>query len=151
MPLTPNVSFTDVDILLVEDNHDEAELTIRSLRKIDAHSKLIHIDDGAEALDFIFGRNKYAERKVDHPPKMILLDLKLPKVNGLEILKQVKTNEATRKTPVVLLTSSREERDIEEGYNSGANSYVVKPNSFESYTKAISELGAYWMRLNTHA
>jgi two-component system response regulator len=137
-----------VDILLVEDNHDEAELTIRSLRKIDAHTKLIHIDDGAEALDFIFARNKYADRKVEQSPKMILLDLKLPKVNGLEILKQVKANTSTRKTPVVLLTSSREERDIEDGYDSGANSYVVKPNNFDSYTKAISELGHYWMRLN---
>ncbi|MEJ0029074.1 MAG: response regulator [Bacteroidota bacterium] len=85
-----------MDILLVEDNHDEAELTIRSLRKIDSHSKLIHIDDGAEALDFIFARNKYSNRKVDHSPKMILLDLKLPKVNGLEILKQVKANVQTR-------------------------------------------------------
>src|SRR3954469_2773170 len=122
MPLTPTTSLTDVDILLVDDNHDEAELTIRSLRKIDAHTKLIHIDDGAEALDFIFARNKYADRKVEQSPKMILLDLKLPKVNGLEILKQVKGNTSTRKTPVVLLTSSREERDIEDGYNSGANS-----------------------------
>ncbi len=150
MPLTPNTSITDVDILLVEDNHDEAELTIRSLRKIDSHSKLVHIDDGAEALDFIFARNKYSERNMEHSPKMILLDLKLPKVNGLEILKQVKSNTQTQKTPVVLLTSSREERDIEDGYSSGANSYVVKPNNFDSYTKAISELGHYWMHLNTH-
>lgn len=151
MSLTPTTSLTDVDILLVEDNHDEAELTIRSLRKIDAHSRLIHIDDGAEALDFIFARNKWAERKVEHSPKMIILDLKLPKVNGIEILKQIKTNTSTKRTPVVLLTSSREERDIEDGYNSGANSYVVKPNNFESYTKAISDLGKYWMQLNTHA
>lgn len=150
MPISPSTSLTDVDILLVEDNHDEAELTIRSLRKIDSHSKLVHIDDGAEALDFIFARNKYAQRRMDHSPKMILLDLKLPKVNGLEILKQVKSNNQTKKTPVVLLTSSREERDIEDGYSSGANSYVVKPNNFESYTKAISELGHYWMQLNTH-
>lgn len=148
MHFTSNTSNSDVDILLVEDNHDEAELTIRSLRKIDSHSKLIHIDDGAEALDFIFARNKYSDRSVDHSPKMILLDLKLPKVNGLEILKQVKANAQTKKTPVILLTSSREERDIEDGYMSGANSYVVKPNSFESYTKAISELGHYWMQLN---
>lgn len=150
MSLTQNISFTDVDILLVEDNHDEAELTIRSLRKIDSHSKLVHIDDGAEALDFIFARNKYSTRKIEQSPKMILLDLKLPKVNGLEILKQVKSNSQTKKTPVVLLTSSREERDIEDGYNSGANSYVVKPNTFETYTKTISELGHYWMQLNTH-
>lgn len=150
MPVNSNVSITDVDILLVEDNHDEAELTIRSLRKIDSHSKLIHIDDGAEALDFIFARNKYSGRNAGQSPKMILLDLKLPKVNGLEILKQVKANASTKKTPVVLLTSSREERDIEDGYESGANSYVVKPNNFDSYTKAISELGHYWMQLNTH-
>jgi len=148
MSLTQNTSLTDVDILLIEDNHDEAELTIRSLRKIDSHSKLVHIDDGAEALDFIFARNKYAGRKMEHSPRMILLDLKLPKVNGLEILKQVKSNSQTKKTPVILLTSSREERDIEDGYLSGANSYVVKPNNFESYTKAISELGHYWMQLN---
>jgi two-component system, response regulator len=150
MSLTQNTSLTDVDILLVEDNHDEAELTIRSLRKIDSHSKLVHIDDGAEALDFIFARNKYSGRQVEHSPKMILLDLKLPKVNGLEILKQVKGNSSTKKTPVILLTSSREERDIEDGYLSGANSYIVKPNNFELYTKAISELGHYWMQLNAH-
>ncbi|MEI9918383.1 MAG: response regulator [Bacteroidota bacterium] len=148
MPYASNTSNSDVDILLVEDNHDEAELTIRSLRKIDSHSKLVHIDDGAEALDFIFARNKYSGRRLDHSPKMILLDLKLPKVNGLEILKQVKSNAQTKKTPVILLTSSREERDIEDGYLSGANSYVVKPNNFENYTKAISELGHYWMQLN---
>lgn len=149
MSLTQNASITDVDILLVEDNHDEAELTIRSLRKIDSHSKLVHIDDGAEALDFIFARNKYAERKVEQSPRMIILDLKLPKVNGLEILKQVKGNSQTKKTPIILLTSSREERDIVDGYQSGANSYVVKPNNFESYTKAISEIGHYWIQLNT--
>lgn len=148
MPIPSNASSTDVDILLIEDNHDEAELTIRSLRKIDTRSRLVHIDDGAEALDFIFARNKYASRNVGHAPKMILLDLKLPKVNGLEILKQLKSNEITKKTPVILLTSSKEERDIEEGYGYGANSYVVKPNSFESYTKAISELGHYWMQIN---
>lgn len=148
MPIPSNASSTDVDILLIEDNHDEAELTIRSLRKIDTRSRLVHIDDGAEALDFIFARNKYASRNVGHAPKMILLDLKLPKVNGLEILKQLKSNDITKKTPVILLTSSKEERDIEEGYVYGANSYVVKPNSFESYTKAISELGHYWMQLN---
>jgi CheY-like chemotaxis protein len=150
MPLTQNTSITDVDILLVEDNHDEAELTIRSLRKIDSHSKLVHIDDGAEALDFIFARNKYSGRQLENAPKMILLDLKLPKVNGLEILKQVKGNSTTKKTPVILLTSSQEERDIEDGYLSGANSYIVKPNSFETYTKTISELGHYWMQLNAH-
>jgi len=150
MHFTPDTSNSDVDILLVEDNHDEAELTIRSIRKIDSHSKLVHIDDGAEALDFIFARNKYSNRRVDHSPRMILLDLKLPKVNGLEILKQVKSNVQTKRTPVILLTSSREERDIEDGYLSGANSYVVKPNSFETYTKAISELGHYWMQLNEY-
>src|SRR5215213_6398381 len=129
--LTPNASITEVDILLVEDNHDEAELTIRGLKKVDAHTKLVHIDDGAEALDFIFARNQYASRNVHQAPKMILLDLKLPKVNGLEILKQIKENADTKKTPVVLLTSSREMSDIENGYDSGANSYVVKPNNFD--------------------
>jgi two-component system, response regulator len=150
MPETNPSVITDVDILLIEDNHDEAELTIRSLRKIDLHSKLVHIDDGAEALDFLFARNKYSSRQVNNAPKMILLDLKLPKVNGLEILKQVKANDHTRKTPVILLTSSKEERDIEEGYDSGANSYIVKPNSFETYTKTVSELGHYWMQLNEY-
>lgn len=148
MSLTSSTSVSDVDILLVEDNHDEAELTIRSLRKIDTRSKLVHIDDGADALDFIFARNKYSGRAMNNSPKMILLDLKLPKVNGLEILKQIKTNSQTKKTPVILLTSSREERDIEEGYLSGANSYIVKPNNFDTYTKTISELGHYWMQLN---
>ena len=148
MQLTPSTSFTDVDILLVEDNHDEAELTIRSLRKIDSHSKLVHIDDGAEALDFIFARNKYSERKVEHSPRMILLDLKLPKVDGLEVLKSIKADPRTRTIPVVMLTSSKEQNDVVESYNYGVNSYIVKPVNFERFVDAVQQLGVYWLLLN---
>jgi len=136
-----------VEIILIEDNPDEADLAIRALKRHHLANNLIHIDDGAEALDFIFCNGKYAERK--HPqPKLILLDLKLPKVDGLEILRQLKANEKTRPIPVVVLTSSKEEKDIIESYRLGVNSYIVKPVNFESFTKAISDLGFYWLLLN---
>lgn len=137
-----------VEILLIEDNPDEAELAIRSLRKNNLANNLVHIDDGAEALDYIFCRGKYAGNDISFTPKVILLDLKLPRVGGLEILKQVKTDERTKSIPVVILTSSKEDSDLIEGYNLGVNSYIVKPVNFESFAKAISELGMYWVILN---
>ena len=137
-----------VEILLIEDNPDEAELAIRSLRKNNLANNLVHIDDGAEALDYIFCRGKYASNDISFTPKVILLDLKLPRVGGLEILKQVKTDERTKSIPVVILTSSKEDSDLIEGYNLGVNSYIVKPVNFESFAKAISELGMYWVILN---
>ena len=137
-----------VEILLIEDNPDEAELAIRSLKKNSLANNLVHIDDGAEALDYIFCRGKYASNDISFTPKVILLDLKLPRVGGLEILKQVKTDERTKSIPVVILTSSKEDSDLIEGYNLGVNSYIVKPVNFESFAKAISELGMYWVILN---
>ena len=137
-----------VEILLIEDNPDEAELAIRSLRKNNLANNLVHIDDGAEALDYIFCRGKYASNDISFTPKVILLDLKLPRVGGLEILKQVKTDERTKSIPVVILTSSKEDSDLIEGYNLGVNSYIVKPVNFESFAKAISDLGMYWVILN---
>lgn len=137
-----------VEIVLVEDNHFEAELAIKALEKHKLANKLIHIDDGEEALEFIFCRGKYEERASLPHPKLILLDLKLPKVDGLQILKEIKTNEATKSIPVVVLTSSMEERDIIESYKLGANSYLVKPVNFESFSKSIAELGFYWLLLN---
>jgi len=140
--------FQNVDILLIEDNIDEAELTIRNFKKSNLANGLLHLADGAEALDFIFARNKYASRKIENVPKLILLDLKLPRVNGLEILKAIKTDKRTRMIPVIVLTSSKEEPDIKASYDLGANSYIVKPVEFVSFSKAVIELGMYWMFLN---
>lgn len=137
-----------VEIILIEDNHFEAELAIKALQKHIPANKLVHIDDGEEALDFIFSKGKYKERKSLPLPKLILLDLKLPKVDGLEILKEIKSNPVTKAIPVVILTSSHEERDIIESYKLGANSYLVKPVNFESFSKSIAELGFYWLLLN---
>jgi len=136
-----------IEILLIEDNPFEAELTIRNLKKHNLANKLLHIDDGAEALDFIFSNGKYAGNGIQ-TPKLILLDLKLPKVDGLEILRQIKNNPSTRMIPVVVLTSSKEERDIVESFKLGVNSYIVKPVDFESFSKSVAELGMYWMILN---
>lgn len=138
----------DVEILFIEDNPHEAELTIRSLKQHNLANKLKHIDDGEEALDFIFSKGKYGANQGFQQPKMILLDLKLPKVDGLEILRQVKGDESTRRIPVVVLTSSKEERDIVESYKLGANSYIVKPVNFDSLSKAVYEVGLYWIILN---
>jgi len=135
----------DVEILLVEDNPHEAQLTIRSLKKHNLANHLHHVDDGAEALDFIFGREKYAGQPIAHTLKIILLDLKLPKVDGLEVLKAIKSDERTRAIPVVVLTSSKEEQDIVASYKLGVNSYIVKPVQFESFAKAVADLGMYWM------
>ncbi len=137
-----------IEILLVEDNPHEAELTIRSLKKQNLVNKLVHIDDGADALDFIFSRGQYATNGKVQQPKLILLDLKLPKIDGLEILRQLKADDRTRQIPVVVLTSSKEEKDILETYKLGVNSYVTKPVNFESFAKAVAELGLYWMILN---
>ena len=137
-----------VDILLVEDNPQDAELTIRALKKHNFANRLIVVEDGAEALDFIFCRGKYATRELNHRPKVVLLDLKLPKVSGLEVLSALKQDDRSRSIPVVIVTSSREDPDIKTAYGLGANSYVVKPVNFDAFAEAVSSLGLYWLLVN---
>lgn len=138
----------EVEILIIEDNMSDAEMTIRALKKNNLTNKLLHLKDGVEALDFLFARGNYSGRKVENVPKVILLDLKMPKVNGLQVLQKLKSDERTKKIPVVILTSSNEDPDIQECYRLGVNSYVVKPVQFEQFVKSVSELGLYWMMLN---
>lgn len=137
-----------VEILLVEDNADDAEMAIHALRKKNLANKLIHLQDGEEALDFLFGTGKFAGRDVTIRPRLILLDLKMPKVDGMQVLAKVKSNDATKKIPVVILTSSKEDPDLSKCYELGANSFIVKPVEFDSFINAVTELGMYWMLLN---
>lgn len=138
----------EVEILLVEDNMSDAELTIRALNKAKIANNILHLKDGAEALDYLFGKGVYAERDLTKVPRVILLDIKMPKVDGIEVLRQLKANEHTKVIPVVIMTSSAEEKDIISSYKLGVNSYVVKPVGFEDFAKAVGELGLYWMLLN---
>ena len=138
----------DIEILLVEDSPYDAELTIRELKRHHLANKLVHVKDGAEALDFIFGTGAYAGRDTSQHPKVVLLDLKLPKVDGLEVLQAIKSNDRTKTIPVVVMTSSQEQRDVVDSYHLGVNSYVVKPVDFDQFSKAVSELGCYWVLLN---
>ena len=137
-----------VDILLVEDNPNDAELALHAFRKHKLTNNIHLVRDGAEALEFIFRTGPYADRDPEEQPRVILLDLKLPKVDGLEVLRRIKGDPSTRSIPVVMLTSSREERDIIEGYRLGVNSYIVKPVEFDQFTNAVRELGMYWLLLN---
>jgi two-component system response regulator len=137
-----------IDILIVEDNPQDAELTIRALKKNNLVNNLIVVDDGAEALDFVFCRNKFSKRDPSYPPKVILLDLKLPKVNGLEVLKILKSDALTHTIPIVIVTSSRQDPDIREAYRLGVNSYVVKPVNFDQFFEAVSKLSLYWLLIN---
>jgi len=137
-----------IDILLVEDNPQDAELTVRALKKRNFANRLFVVENGAEALDFIFCRGKYAQREFVHPPKVVLLDLKLPKVNGLEVLRAIKSAERTRTIPVVMVTSSGEDPDIKSAYELGANSYVVKPVEFDAFSEVMSQVGFYWLLVN---
>ena len=137
-----------VDILLVEDNPRDTELTIRALNKHNITNKLIVLEDGAEALDFIFCRGKYADRVITNYPKIILLDLKLPKVNGLEVLKTIKSDKRTKMIPVIMVTSSMQDLDMKTAYEYGANSYVVKPADFNKFIEAMSHLVLYWLLVN---
>lgn len=137
-----------VDILLVEDNPRDAELTIRALKKRNLANNLFLVNDGAQALDFIFRRGEFIDVPLGHSLKVVLLDLKLPKVDGLEVLKAVKADERTRTLPVVVLTSSRQDPDIKSAYQLGANSYIVKPVDFEGFSEAMSHVGLYWLLVN---
>jgi CheY-like chemotaxis protein len=138
----------EVQMLLVEDNPTDAELTLRALRGKGLRNRFVVVQDGAEALDFLFARGTYAGRDVGHRPKLVLLDLRLPKVDGIEVLETIKGDERTRTIPVVILTSSRQEPDIERCYQLGANSYIVKPVEFDKLVEAVSGIGFYWLLLN---
>ncbi len=138
----------EVEILLVEDNPNDAELTQRALRKNHLANQVLTVEDGEEALDFIFARGAYSNRRVESGPKVILLDLKLPKVDGLEVLRAVKSDPRTKMIPVVVMTSSKEEKDIIESYQLGVNSYIVKPVDFDKFNAAVQNLGMYWLLLN---
>lgn len=137
-----------VEILLVEDNPHDAELTLRALKKNNFANSIIVATDGEEALDFIFARGAFSNRKVEDGPKVVILDLKLPKVDGLEVLKTMKGDPRTRIIPVVVLTSSKEETDVVESYRLGVNSYIVKPVDFDKFIEAVRDLGLYWLLLN---
>ncbi len=137
-----------VDILIVEDDPRDAELTLRALRKNNLANHVYVAEDGEEALDFFFCMGKFEGRNLNTPPKVVLLDLKLPKVNGLEILKAIKSDNRTKHIPVVIVTSSREEPDVKRAYELGVNSYVVKPVDFDKFVSAMSSLGLYWLLVN---
>ncbi|NQV35827.1 MAG: response regulator [Phycisphaeraceae bacterium] len=137
-----------VDVLLVEDNPNDAELTLRALNKNNFINKIYHVKDGAEALEFVFATGQYSERTVEHLPKVMLLDLKLPKVSGIEVLRKLKADDRTKTIPVVVLTSSKQDQDLIDTYDLGVNSYIVKPVEFETFLDAVAEVGLYWMMLN---
>lgn len=137
-----------IEILLVEDNPNDVELTLHALKKNNLTNSIHVVRDGAEALEYLFASGAYAGRDVNQAPKVILLDLKLPKVDGMEVLQRIKSDQRTRSIPVVVLTSSREERDIVESYRLGVNSYITKPVDFEQFTEAVRQLGLYWLLLN---
>jgi two-component system response regulator len=138
----------EVEILLVEDSPDDAALAIRALRNQNLSNKLVHLKNGAEAFDFFFGEGDFVGRNLEQVPKLVLLDLKMPKVNGLEVLERIKADPRTKCIPVVILTSSAEDPDIKKCYELGANSYIVKPVDFDNFSKAVTQLGFYWMLLN---
>jgi two-component system, response regulator len=137
-----------VEILLVEDDPQDLELAVRALRKANLGNRIEVARDGAEALEFVFCEGAHAGRRIEDAPKVILLDLKLPKVDGLEVLKRIRSDPRTRTIPVVVLTSSKEQRDLIESYRLGVNSYVVKPVSFDQFASAVQQLGLYWLLLN---
>lgn len=137
-----------VEILLVEDNPNDAELAIRALKKNHLANDIMWVKDGAEALDYIFATGAHADRDVSRPPKVILLDLHLPKVDGMDVLARIKADERTKMIPIVVLTSSKEDRDVAESYHLGVNSYISKPVDFNAFTKIVADLGLYWLLVN---
>ncbi|MFA5012076.1 MAG: response regulator [Ignavibacteria bacterium] len=139
---------TPVEILLIEDNPSDVKLTLKALQKHNLANKVTVIKDGAAALDFLFAQGVYSDRNFKVVPKVIFLDLKLPLVDGIEVLRKIKSEDITKRIPVVVLTSSKESRDIEECYKLGVNSYVVKPLDFEKFLDAVSNLGLYWVLMN---
>jgi two-component system response regulator len=142
------MSTQEVEVLLIEDSPDDAALAIRALKKQNLANKLVHLKNGAEAIDFLFGEGEFINRNLENVPKVILLDLKMPKVNGMEVLAKVKSDARTKCIPIVVLTSSAEDPDIKKCYELGANSYIVKPVDFDNFSRAVTDLGFYWMLLN---
>lgn len=140
--------YSEVEILMVEDNPHDAELAIRAFKKNNVTNRLVHVWNGEEALDFLFARRKFENRRVIDTPKVILLDLKLPKVDGLEVLKAIRTDPRTRFIPVVVLTTSKEESDMITSYRLGVNSYIVKPVDFDKFVQSVKDIGLYWLLLN---
>jgi two-component system response regulator len=140
-----------IEVLLIEDNPNDVEMTLYAFEQYHLSNRIHVVRDGAEALDFIFGAGAYAGRNVEEVPRVILLDLKLPKVDGIEVLRRLKGDPRTRAIPVVVLTSSREERDVVEAYKLGSNSYIVKPVDFAKFTEAVRQVGLYWLLLNQPA
>ena len=140
--------FNQVDILLVEDNPTDAELTLRALKKSNVINNVLWVKDGVEALDFLFRAGEHANLPPGRLPHLILLDIKLPRMNGIEVLEKIRSDERTKLIPVVMMTSSEEERDLVESYKRGVNSYIVKPVDFEKFTETVAEVGFYWMVMN---
>ncbi|HEX7138020.1 MAG TPA: response regulator [Vicinamibacterales bacterium] len=138
----------EVEILIIEDNDTDLELTLRALRKANLANKVLALRDGIQALDYLFANGKYSGRDVNSHPRVVLLDLKLPKIDGIEVLRRIKSDPRTASVPVVVLTSSTEERDRLGSYELGANSFIVKPVEFDSFSRAVVEIGMYWMLLN---
>jgi CheY-like chemotaxis protein len=141
----------DLDILLVEDNQDDLDLALHALKREKLANHIFAARDGEEALDFLFCRGTFAQRSFEHPPKLVLLDLKLPKLDGMEVLKQVKSDLRTKNIPIVIMTSSKEERDLVSGYNLGANSYIQKPVDFDQFRETVKSVGLYWLVINQPA
>ena len=137
-----------VEILIVEDTPEDVELALRALRKANLTNKIQIVRDGAEAMEFIFAEGKHSGRKIEDGPKVVLLDLKLPKIDGMEVLRRIKSDPRTKTIPVVVLTSSKEQKDVVESYQLGVNSYIVKPVNFERFAQAVQDLGMYWLLLN---
>jgi two-component system, response regulator len=140
--------YSEVEILLVEDNPNDAELTLRAFAKNHITNRLIHVSNGKEALDFIFARGEFQGRRVEDTPKVVLLDLQLPKINGLEVLKEIRSDPRTSFIPVVILTTSKEESDLITSYRLGVNSYIVKPVDFQKFIQSVNDIGLYWLLLN---
>jgi len=140
--------FHQIELLLAEDNPRDAEMTMRALRKVNFANKVHWVKDGEEALDFLYCTGAYSDRQPGHTPKLILLDIKMPKIDGIEVLRRVKGDERTRTIPVVVMTSSNEERDVLESYRLGVNSYIVKPVNFPAFVETVASIGLYWILTN---
>jgi two-component system response regulator len=138
----------EIEILLIEDSDLDAEITVRALKRNKIVNAIVHLTNGAEALDFLFGTGAYTNRNTKNKPKLIMLDLKMPKVDGIEVLRRIKSEDSLKKIPVVILTSSNENPDVEKCYELGANSYIVKPVGFENFMNAVGQSGAYWLLIN---